>query len=48
MQAETFAVDATHEFVSIGKTTLKPDESTMTLDLPDNAVYLVRLHPIHK
>jgi hypothetical protein len=47
-QAETFAVDAAHEFVSIGKTTLKPDESTMTLDLPDNAVYLVRLHPIHK
>jgi hypothetical protein len=45
VQAETFAVDATHEFASLGKTTGKRDESTLTLELPDNAVYLVRLGP---
>jgi hypothetical protein len=45
VQAETFAVDVSHEFTSIGKTTLKPDAATMTLDLPDYAVYFVRFGP---
>jgi hypothetical protein len=45
VQAETFAVDASHEFASIGKTTVKSDGSTLTLDLPDNAVYFVRFGP---
>jgi len=45
VQVETFAVDATHAFASLGKTTWKRDESTLTLELPDHAVYLVRLGP---
>ena len=43
VKVETFSVDATHEFTPTRKTTLKPDESILTLDLPENAVYLVRL-----
>jgi len=43
VQAETFAVDATHELSSIGKNDLKPGDATLTLNLPENAVYLVRL-----
>lgn len=43
VQAETFAVDAAHELSSIAKTTLKPGEPVLTLDLPANAVYYVRL-----
>ncbi len=41
--AETFAVDATHEFASTGKTTLTGKDSTLTLEMPGNAVYFVRL-----
>ena len=42
-QAETLAVDAVHEFASLGKTTLSGKNCTLTLDLPGNAVYFVRL-----
>jgi hypothetical protein len=42
-QVEMLAVDAEHEFTSIGKTTLNENTPVLTLDLPGNAVYLVRL-----
>lgn len=44
LQAEAFAVDATHEFASIGKTIVKLDKPTLTLNLPANAVYLVQFN----
>jgi hypothetical protein len=42
-QAETFAVDATHEFTAIAKTTVNEKDSRLTLNLPSNTVYLIRL-----
>ena len=43
VEAETLVVDAAHELASIGKTILAPEQVELTVDLPDNAVYLVRL-----
>lgn len=43
VQAETFAVDATHELASLGKNAVDLSESKLNLDLPAYSVYLVRL-----
>ncbi len=43
VEVETLAVDADHALASIGKTVLADDQPTMILDIPGNAVYLVRL-----
>jgi hypothetical protein len=48
VRAETFAVDAAHEFASIGTTTLNANDAALTLDLPGNAVYFVKLCPVQK
>ena len=48
VQAETLAVDATHEFTRIGAAVLEPGKPRLTLSLPGNAVYLVRLHSLQK
>ena len=40
---EILAVDAANELASIGKSALKAKDSTITLDLPANAVYLLRI-----
>jgi hypothetical protein len=42
-QVETLAIDAAHEFSSLGKAGWKSDDSTLTLDLPENGVCFVRL-----
>ena len=44
VQAETLAIDATHAFVPVGKTTLSGQEPVLTLNIPGNAVYFVRLN----
>ena len=44
VEAESLAVDADHEFMAIANTTVKAENATLSLDLPENAVYLVRLH----
>jgi hypothetical protein len=43
VQAETMAVDAEHEFQSVGKTALSAGQPALTIEMPANAVYLVRL-----
>lgn len=43
VQSETLAVDAKHEFASIGKMAIDPEQAVLAMDLPDNAVYLIRL-----
>jgi hypothetical protein len=43
VEAETLAVDADHEGVAIGKTSLPSEPLSLTVDAPDNAVRLVRL-----
>jgi hypothetical protein len=43
IQSETFAVDAKHEFTPIAKTSVAPAQGALAVDLPDNAVYLIRL-----
>ena len=48
VQVETLAVDATHEFTRIGDATLEPGKPCLTLSIPGNAVYLVRLRPVAK
>ena len=43
VQAETFAVDATHELSPISRVLLRPDEAVLTLNLSSNAVQFIRL-----
>jgi len=43
VEAETLAIDAAHELASMGKTALAAEQPSLTLDMPENAVYLVRL-----
>jgi hypothetical protein len=43
VQAETLAVDATHEFARIGASVLEPGKPRLSLSIPGYAVYLVRL-----
>jgi hypothetical protein len=43
-QAEVFAVDARHDLQAVGKTAWKKEDARLTLDMPGNAVYLVRLY----
>jgi hypothetical protein len=46
VQAETFAIDATHALASLGKAKAASDQPAMILDLPGNSVYLVRLEAV--
>lgn len=43
IRAETLAVDATHDLTRISDVTLEPGASLLTLKIPGDAVYLVRL-----
>lgn len=43
VEAEVFAIDAAHEMASIGKFTMATDTPALSLDLPGDSVYLVRL-----
>lgn len=43
VQVEIFAVDATHEFTRINAAMLKLGEPVLTLSIPGNSVYLIRL-----
>jgi hypothetical protein len=48
VQAETLAVDATHEFTRIGVAALEPGKARLTLSIPGYAVQFVRLHSLQK
>ena len=48
VQAETLAVDATHDFTRISHVTLEPGKPLLTLSIPGNAVSFVRLRPVEK
>ena len=48
VQVDTLAVDAAHEFTRISEATLEPGKPVWALSIPGNAVYLIRICPVHE